>query len=76
MTAPLNEYRLPVLSRVNGAHFLAIYLVGCGVDQDEGDDCRDRAIIDPGVYSAALDDDVAGREMYDLAAVEFAVEFT
>jgi hypothetical protein len=26
MTAPLNEYRIPALSRVNGAHFLAIYL--------------------------------------------------
>lgn len=73
MKGVLYEGSAALGSRINGAHFLAIDHVGRRVDQDKSDDRWDRAPIDPGVYRAALDDDVAGFQMYDLTIVEFAV---
>ena len=40
-----------------------------GVDQDECSDRRDRALVDPCVHGATLDDDVAGLQMDDLATM-------
>jgi hypothetical protein len=62
--------------RENGAHLLAVDLDGFGIDQDESGDRRDRTLVDPGVHGAALDDNVANLQVYDLTAVEFEVNFT
>src|SRR6266851_3652623 len=53
----------------NGAQYLAVDLDGLGVDHDGGHDRRDRALIDPSVQPSAVEQDVAGFEMDDLATV-------
>src|SRR6266478_7050885 len=65
-----------LLGRINGAQFLAVHLDVFGVDHDGCTDGRNRAPIDPGVQPTAVDEDVAGLQMHDLTAFEFAVKLT
>jgi hypothetical protein len=52
---------------------LARHCRGVRVDQDEGEHAWGRPVVDPGMHRAALDDDIAGFQMRDLAAVELEV---
>jgi len=46
-----------------------------GVDQDEGEGAGRKAVVDPGVHRAALDDDVALFQVDGLAGFELQVAF-
>ena len=47
-----------------------------GVDQHEGEHAWLRAIVDPRVHGAALDDDIALGKVHGLTVVKFQVAFT
>ena len=55
------------------AQFLARRRSPAGIDQDEGEHARGGPVVDPGVHSASLDDDIAGFQMGHLTAVELEV---
>src|SRR5262249_25686541 len=57
-----------------GLQHLAAGLNGLGGDQHEGDDARLGAAVDPIVYGAALDDDIAGLEMRHVAGLKLHVD--
>jgi hypothetical protein len=56
-----------------GAQFLTRHGRGLGIDQDEGEHARTGPVVDPGVHSASLDEDIAGFQMGHLTAVELEV---
>src|SRR6516162_2217224 len=62
--------------RVVGRQLFTALLDRLGVDQDEREDRRLRALGDPGVHRAALHADVARLHRHRAAVVEFEVAFT
>ena len=59
--------------REMGVQVLACYGGRVRVDKNERKDARHRTVVDPGVHRAALNDDITGLQMHDLAAVELQV---
>src|SRR6516164_384895 len=56
-----------------GVQVLACYSGRVRIDKNERKDARHRTVVDPGVHRAALNDDITGLQMHDLAAVELQI---